>query len=797
MADCESLINSSNLPKEIREELMNAVEQGDKELFDDIVKRSAKEQVVRQARLKNSAEVRARLEKYHDGRTDTKAALQDELSGRGLKTQGKGTSMDTDIKAARSRLETVGGDFLDAVNPKFFKGQAAGRLVRATMKAYYEGRRGLSKGAEGVQKQAELAAKALQDADDLMYKMLDEAGLDVSYIPDYGVPLKHDAAKIKKMGEAAWVQLVKDVGMAGKIIPTPTQVSKGITQDKILESMYKNIISQGALPDDQMLRKVLGPDYRKGFMKERVLQPTDGDGVIAYMKAAGASDTVYDGMTRKFDMVAREYAAVKRFGLDYEDNFNWLANRTDVKLDSKKVSITARHMFDRLINKPLGYEPMLVSKLLGDVRSLMVIAKLPFTAITATSDVSFTNVTKLFSGYKPFVRMQRTLSRINPTKPGAKEMARKLGLIIDDSMRYLASETDWKNMSAHKFFKNMANLSTQISMLTPWTNMMKRNAGLDTLGSMATNKLRGAWGRTMARYGITKEEYSIMQQAITTIEGVKFVDVNLDIIPDDLKMKVMSTVFSEMSLMVPEMSTKAASWMSGRSERGRGKEAFISTLTQFQGFSASQLTTHWVRVMDSVAQGGSQAMYGPVLFFSSISMGHASISMAQIAMGNDPKKLVDQDGSVNWSYVLECVNKTGLAPVIGDYFMTDPTLYGGTEKKLLGPGIGMGVDAFKLAFAPLWQLKDEPGTLAEKFWGTLEKYYASRGRVLSFAERNTFFNRLPYTRAAWDHTLGKALHQLVDDRYFDKQTQLNQRMADEGRGRFIEEQRMPDINPFK
>jgi len=797
MADCEDLINSAALDSELKEELMEAVEQGDTEMFESLLNRAKKGYDAKEMALENRIKKRAELEKYHAERAagaknpakERQKSFEDEFSGKGYRSRGKGTSLDTDISSYKGRLMIAAMDLMESIKPKFMRPRQTERLQRATMKAYYEGTEGLSKGADAVSKQAELAAKSLQKLDDEMYKLKTDMGIEVTYREKYGIPIKHDPAKMEAMGEESWVKLVQDSGMADTVIPTPTQAAKGVTRESILRKMYNSITSYEVIQDEDLLNKVLGTGYRKPYMKERILQPTSGDGMMDYMNAAGAADNIYDAMVRKIDMVSRELAATRKFGIDYDSNVKWLANQVGKAAKNPKVANTGIAMWERLMNRALPGESTLLVNLLGDVRALMVITKLPATVITAVSDVNFTSTVTFMHGYKPLIRFQRNLAKLKPGSKSDRYTAGKLGLVVDDGMRYLANSTDWKAMNAHRGFKQAANMSTNISLLSPWTQMMKRAAGLDILANVgAVSDPKGQFLKTLQRYGISTEEYKVLQDGLTTISGVKFVDVNSPKIPDDLKIKVLSMAHSEINLMVPEMGVKAAAIITGRAKVGSGKEAVFSTLTQFQGFGVSQFFTHMVRTLDGFAQRGSSALYGPTLLVGGMMMGHISLSLNEINKGNDPRKLILPDGSMDKEYLMECFLKSGLVGPLGDYILTDPTLWGGLAKRAVGPGLGTAIDAFTMIAGP-WH---DAEASAESIFK--EIYPAG---LLSAAEKNAFFTRLPVARAAWDHTVSKFMHQSIDPRYWDKRSQVDQRMSDQGRGRFLEEQRMPDINLFQ
>ncbi|RZG64139.1 hypothetical protein EXE25_17540 [Acinetobacter bouvetii] len=186
----------------------------------------------------------------------------------------------------------------------------------------------------------------------------------------------------------------------------------------------------------------------------------------------------------------------------------------------------------------------------------------------------------------------------------------------------------------------------------------------------------------------TKRQY-VMDKLANSIDGEK--KLLAQKIRDEVATQFQAHLLDEQGMAVVEAGLRERTWMSAGQKKGTAMGEILKGMLQFKSFPAAFLMRHGSRAM-SFEKGTSKAAYGASIFTMTTLLGALVVQLKELANGNDPQTMWDEDDpqkSINF-LTRSAVQGGGLS-ILGDILVagTDTSGRSATDF-MVGP---LGSDA--------------------------------------------------------------------------------------------------------
>lgn len=406
------------------------------------------------------------------------------------------------------------------------------------------------------------------------------------------------------------------------------------------------------------------------------------------------------------------------------------------------------------------------------LRNMQVWGKLGQTFISSLTDIPSyfhaTGYTKLPWG-TAFRNLLTTWGKAD------REFAIRAGIIGDSLANNLCR---WTSESlGYRWSGKLANATMYMSLLTQWTNGIRRAYAMNMMGAIGKMTRNSDWGKLDAwdrfileKYGVTEKDYKLFQLAKTdqyrgcemltrgAIEEISDADLaKIGATRNDAEIaagKLMSVLTNEAQIasLQPDLATRTAT--NRGHQRGSPTGEIIKSFMMFKSFPLGMVSAHIDRLRDKGRfireQGGTkrqvmtaQTEYLAALIIGTTLMGYCVNQIKTLIAGKD---LEDPAAIDTW---ISAFTVGGGAGIIGDLLVnaTDDSKYGHSAYiNFMGPVIGTILSA-----SEAWDATKIGGDGGAKAW--------------RLAKSNLPFINIWYVKAVLDHTVLNQLSEFLSPGY--------------------------------
>lgn len=675
----------------------------------------------------------------------------------------------------------------------------------------YELRKGGTPGKTGDLVAKEIA-KNIKEVQQYMLYRIREAGGDIGEIDDYIFQQSHNADTILGLHN----DYDTAVGMwAERILPLLDRertFGPGASDEQIADTL-RNVAdritgrSDSPLSDmpDNAIAILSDRDLAKNPFKSRFLHFKDGDAFQLYNQKFGQKDmfTAIAASTRSAGRVVGLYEIL---GPDPEGMFKKILKKNN--LDSK-TGRSHRTGYKGMFHNIFNASPVDVFKEVSGIttrgsqstigqfgagfRGWQSMSKLGGAAIASANDLSTAGVLVSNRLGKNMLEVHSELLTefASMVPPGnRKEWAKKMGLVFDDFLllenaRFGSIDSlgqpGWSTKMQHKFFQmNGLSFQTQTARLTVGRFM---NREIAEVAGKPFNELTEQLRATFRSYGISEEQFGKLKNFIPDeVNGFRFIDEEMIREADlDLYKKWQVMMYDVMHAASPEPDAKTRAFFLRGHQADDVVGQVLRMIYQFKGVPT--YLAHTVVPMSVAAKKPSAKMIDfikdPTMvgtlaksIAAYTAVGYMTLSLKDMVNDREPRSLRDPK---TWA---DAMVYSGAAGLYGDFLLGEMHRYGGGAgvlKSLAGPGVSEAVDAAAMMKKVFDDAPDNPR--GPRIVGNL-----SVGETLRFAQRNTPFANLFYTRMAVDNLVMRELHETLNaGEYFEDYMQDKQKRAREKR----------------
>ncbi|SDV49183.1 hypothetical protein [Chitinasiproducens palmae] len=642
---------------------------------------------------------------------------------------------------------------------------------------------GQADGSSGNQT-AQRGARAWLDTIEGMRERFNQSGGDVGRL-EYGyIPQPHDQIRILgRGGDAARDQWVSD------------------TLPLLDRRRYLN--EDGAPMNDQQVAAFLGEAWQTlstgglnrlepgaGGVPGRGARATrgsesrqihfrDADAYLSYMAQYG-SGSMYDAMGAHIGGMSRNIGLVERYGPNPNTQMR-LQFDLAARADGREVNDLGRSFGAR----PQSYWEVVngnastasnaqIAGIAMTARNIQTFGKLQSALLSSITDVHTLFVTTGFNKL-PYFEAMRNVGRA-AFSGETKDFLTMHGVIAESmagDMNRWASDQIRNNWSGR-----LANSTMKLSLLTAWTDSLRRGFSLTMMGGLARLS-RTDWGSLtqydrwrMEHAGITEDDWSVVRQAqLTRFRDQDFltpesIRASGHARADEVVTKVLHLITdeSEYAVLNPDLATRVVT-TGGGAQRGTIRGELARAVMQFKAFPISLISRHWRRMLNT-PQGlegapilANRLAYGAAFMTSATALGAIVAQVQQLRDGKDP---IDMTRPKFW---LLAAAKGGGLGFAGDMLLQDPNDQFGSP----------GANFFKSMAGPL--LGTAVGDVAYDM-GIANAYKAAEGKKTDFgakavrtARSHIPFVNLWYTKQVFDHAVMHSLQENLSPGYLGRMEQ--------------------------
>ena len=420
---------------------------------------------------------------------------------------------------------------------------------------------------------AKAAAGAWLKMIDGMRERFNRSGGDIRKLMYGYLPQPHDVQAMVKVGIDRWVNDVRQLVDRSRYTDEAGRTLNDTELAAVLEQAWRDITTDG------LATRPLGEFRAPGMLanansQARVLHFKDGDGYLHYMQAFGEG-TVYDAMQGHVRSMARNIALVEEFGPNPSATFRTLHDAAQLGGGKDRVALlaTTQQMWDTMLGKFNAVHNPSAARIGQALRSLQVAGKLGAAVLGSISDIHWLMQTMAFHKLPWWQGPMRVVQAFGPeTRAYADRAGLMADSLIADMGRWGESNLgrDWPDMAA--------NATVKASLLTAWTDGVRRAFSISMMGGMAKisrtawDALHSADRSRLDSLGWTRDEWAALQQVplerwrqtdMLTPAGILKADSIEPAMRDRLISRLLGTIDDESKFASPDPNLKVRTLQAG------------------------------------------------------------------------------------------------------------------------------------------------------------------------------------------------------------------------------------------
>lgn len=640
-----------------------------------------------------------------------------------------------------------------------------------------------------------------------MRQRFNRSGGDIGKLDDWGLPQTHDLAKIVKAGKEAWVNKAEQLIDTSKYVHEDGSYYSQQQIRELLEYSYDTLSSNGA-NKTEVGRQSFGGNSKvtSRHSESRVLHFKDAEAWLDYQADFGGMPFV-DLVEAHINGLSKDIALVENLGsnpksamrilMDAAENKDWLkgieANKTG------KSRKRAQTMFDEFMGANTPESEVLANMGLA-YRSMNVASMLGGTTLSSITDQAMIKKTASIHGIAYRKTFGELISQLNPKNKEDRELAHSLGLATEEMLGSLARWSDDGLTSVSGKSQKLARVSSAVA------SQVMRISGLNALTAASkvgfTKMLMEKYGRLsrdkawsdlsemdrelMTKTGLSERAWEVMRLADPVIDrkGNQLMSArSIYEIPDEkltafgdpqrVKDEIASSfqahLLDEQGMAVVEAGLRERTWMSAGQKKGTAMGEILKGMLQFKSFPAAFLMRHGSRAM-SFEKGTSKAAYGASIFAMTTLLGALVVQLKELANGNDPATMWDEDDPQKGiNFLTRSAVQGGGLSILGDILVAGTDTSGrSTTDFMVGP---LGSDAKALLGLTV---------------GNFTQYYEGKDTNASNEAFKLLKNKIPaqnlwYTKAATNRMLFDNFQDMIAPGYREKLLRKAEREHDRTR----------------
>lgn len=662
-------------------------------------------------------------------------------------------------------------------------------------------------GEDTGNKAAKDAARVWREVSNEWRQRFNNAGGDVGDLgDDWHMPQSHDSYKVLKAqklveknekyrdkykgdDKTVWVDFLFDRIDKSRYVDDEGIPLNDAEIKDVLGSMYENITGGKTATGASRVAGSRSGCFADKHAKHRAIFFKDAESFFQYHEIFARNPSIVGTMLGHARSMASDTALLEQMGPSPNTAFNTLYKEAaeeaaEFKRATKSTKghkdmygpgfVSVKDMWSNLNGETSTIIPNHegIAEVSQTLRNMQVWGKLGQAFISSLTDIPSyfhaTGYTKLPWG-TAFRNILTTWGKSD------REFATRAGIIGDTLANSLCR---WTSESVgYRWSGKLANATMYMSLLTQWTNGIRRAYAMNMMGAIGKITRNKDWGNLDAwdrfileKYDITEKDYKLFQLAKTdnyrgcemltrgAIEEISDADLaKIGATRNDAYIaagKLMSVLTNEAQIasLQPDLATRTAS--NRGHKRGDPTGEVIKSFMMFKSFPLGMVSAHIDRLRDKGRfireQGGTkrqvmaaQSQYLATLIIGTTLMGYCVNQIKTLIAGKD---LEDPAAIDTW---ISAFTVGGGAGIIGDLLVnaTDDSKYGHSAYiNFMGPVIGTILSA-----SETWDATKIGGDGGAKAW--------------RLAKSNLPFINIWYVKAVLDHTVLNQLSEFLSPGY--------------------------------
>ncbi|MCJ7050759.1 hypothetical protein LQG46_05745 [Klebsiella variicola] len=691
-------------------------------------------------------------------------------------------SVESRGKATRDYALSQIQEAFEAVDPRFFHLFEDEASVRDLV---YEMR-----GQDTGNVRAKKGAKAWAGVTELLRQRFNDAGGDIGYLENWGIPQHHSMEKVGRVPQDKWVSDV--IGKLDRkyYIKDDGQLMSDAELKTFLGEAYNTIATGGLNKLSDTGMRISGARSNRGNAS-RQIHFKDADSYLEYQREYG-DRSLWEVMVGHLEGISKDIALVETYGPNPDHVFRSILDEVTAEQATanpertgriKRLANSTENLYNFIAGKTQPIANPHIARWSDNIRNWMVASRLGSALLASFSDLGTMYMSAKVANIPMNRLFMNQLEAMNPANRTELARARRAGLAMES---LLGSVNRWAmdNMGP-SVSRWAATAVMRASGLTAWTDAHKRAYGVTMMGSLGEvvsrapdlRSLDDSDFRILKSKGITEQDFSVWKLAQQEDWGngntTMLTPESIMRIPDAAVMhlglpervrfeamrRLLAAVSEEVDMAVITPGAREQLLTGGGLQRGTWKGELTRSVFLFKSFPISVVLRHWTRAMGMPSAGG-RAAYIAAFLASTTMLGALSQQLNDMASGRNPREMVGKDAGKFW---LGALLKGGGLGLYGDFLLSDHTRYGGGAlASMLGPVAGLVDDVVKLAQGiPLNAVEGKP----EQTGGDLVKL--GKGLIPGA--------NLWYAKAALDHMIFNQLQEYFSPGYLRKVEQRSKK----------------------
>ncbi|HCM5538336.1 hypothetical protein M4B63_03225 [Klebsiella pneumoniae] len=691
-------------------------------------------------------------------------------------------SVESRGKATRDYALSQIQEAFEAVDPRFFHLFEDEASVRDLV---YEMR-----GQDTGNVRAKKGAKAWAGVTELLRQRFNDAGGDIGYLENWGIPQHHSMEKVGRVSQDKWISDV--IGKLDRkyYIKDDGQLMSDAELKTFLGEAYNTIATGGLNKLSDTGMRISGARSNRGNAS-RQIHFKDADSYLEYQREYG-DRSLWEVMVGHLEGISKDIALVETYGPNPDHVFRSILDEVTAEQATanpertgriKRLANSTENLYNFIAGKTQPIANPHIARWSDNIRNWMVASRLGSALLASFSDLGTMYMSAKVANIPMNRLFMNQLEAMNPANRTELARARRAGLAMES---LLGSVNRWAmdNMGP-SVSRWAATAVMRASGLTAWTDAHKRAYGVTMMGSLGEvvsrapdlRSLDDSDFRILKSKGITEQDFSVWKLAQQEDWGngntTMLTPESIMRIPDAAVMhlglpervrfeamrRLLAAVSEEVDMAVITPGAREQLLTGGGLQRGTWKGELTRSVFLFKSFQISVVLRHWTRAMGMPSAGG-RAAYIAAFLASTTMLGALSQQLNDMASGRNPREMVGKDAGKFW---LGALLKGGGLGLYGDFLLSDHTRYGGGAlASMLGPVAGLVDDVVKLAQGiPLNAVEGKP----EQTGGDLVKL--GKGLIPGA--------NLWYAKAALDHMIFNQLQEYFSPGYLRKVEQRSKK----------------------
>ncbi|HDS9361860.1 hypothetical protein [Klebsiella pneumoniae] len=691
-------------------------------------------------------------------------------------------SVESRGKATRDYALSQIQEAFEAVDPRFFHLFEDEASVRDLV---YEMR-----GQDTGNVRAKKGAKAWAGVTELLRQRFNDAGGDIGYLENWGIPQHHSMEKVGRVPQDKWVSDV--IGKLDRkyYIKDDGQLMSDAELKTFLGEAYNTIATGGLNKLSDTGMRISGARSNRGNAS-RQIHFKDADSYLEYQREYG-DRSLWEVMVGHLEGISKDIALVETYGPNPDHVFRSILDEVTAEQATanpertgriKRLANSTENLYNFIAGKTQPIANPHIARWSDNIRNWMVASRLGSALLASFSDLGTMYMSAKVANIPMNRLFMNQLEAMNPANRTELARARRAGLAMES---LLGSVNRWAmdNMGP-SVSRWAATAVMRASGLTAWTDAHKRAYGVTMMGSLGEvvsrapdlRSLDDSDFRILKSKGITEQDFSVWKLAQQEDWGngntTMLTPESIMRIPDAAVMhlglpervrfeamrRLLAAVSEEVDMAVITPGAREQLLTGGGLQRGTWKGELTRSVFLFKSFPISVVLRHWTRAMGMPSAGG-RAAYIAAFLASTTMLGALSQQLNDMASGRNPREMAGKDAGKFW---LGALLKGGGLGLYGDFLLSDHTRYGGGAlASMLGPVAGLVDDVVKLAQGiPLNAVEGKP----EQTGGDLVKL--GKGLIPGA--------NLWYAKAALDHMIFNQLQEYFSPGYLRKVEQRSKK----------------------